>query len=88
MKDNTKILELVLQQVKQKCYTRLSLCYLKRNGQAFHDPTIKGLGVLLLHLSGREKEEYGPQEDADTINLTQPNNLLRFIVFTFFLIHT
>jgi len=30
------------------------------------------LGVLLLHLSGREKEENAPQEDADTINLIQP----------------
>ena len=30
------------------------------------------MGVLLLHLSGREKEENGPQEGADTINLTQP----------------
>jgi len=30
------------------------------------------LGVLLLHLSGTEKEENAPQEAPDTINLTQP----------------
>jgi len=41
---------------------KIYLYHFMRNGRAFHDPTIKELGVLSLHLSGTEKEENGPQE--------------------------